>query len=103
MLKFCEEEFQDEIDRSRHQNAQHSSEEDDLNYGVNESQEQDRYSDESDQYHDTIDRSHLDVDRNSNINEYREDYISSDEDEYDRDEKERSRHHEDDYSGGSEE
>ena len=77
MLKFGEEEFRDEIDRS-HQNAQHSSEEDDLNYGVNESQEQDRYSDESDLYHDTIDRSNLDVDRNSNINEYREDYISSD-------------------------
>ena len=49
-----------------------------MNDGVDESQEQDRYSDESDLYHDTIDRSNLDVDRNSNINEYREDYISSD-------------------------
>ena len=67
-----------------------------MNDGVDESQEQDRYSDESDQYHDTIDRSNLDVDENSNINEYREDFIYSDNDEYDRDERERSRHHEDD-------
>ena len=67
-----------------------------MNDGVDESQEQDRYSDESDLYHDTIDRSNLDVDRNSNINEYREDFIYSDNDEYDRDERERSRHHEDD-------